>query len=198
MLTLQALVTTYGYPALILGTFLEGETILVIGGFLAHRGYLDLPLVMLAAFTGTLAGDQLFFWLGRTRGLTFLERKPLWRPQVDKARALLESHQSAVIVGFRFLYGIRSVTPFAIGMSGFAFKKFVFLNAIGALVWAITVGAGGYLFGQALEIALGDVRHYECQIIVAMVGVGIIVWIIHRYRRKRFKAFAVSQSGGHR
>ena len=39
MINLEPLVSTYGYPALLVGTFLEGETILVIAGFLAHRGY---------------------------------------------------------------------------------------------------------------------------------------------------------------
>jgi len=60
-MTLESIVDTYGYVAVLLGTFLEGETILVLGGFAAHRGYLALPWVIVAAFFGSLCGDQLFF-----------------------------------------------------------------------------------------------------------------------------------------
>jgi membrane protein DedA with SNARE-associated domain len=52
-------------PGILVGAFLEGETLLVIAGFLAHRGYLGLPFVIAAAFAGTLAGDQLYFHIGR-------------------------------------------------------------------------------------------------------------------------------------
>ena len=64
-MTLESIVDTYGYLAVLLGTFLEDETILVLGGFAAHRGYLALPWVIVAAFLGSLCGDQLFFFLGR-------------------------------------------------------------------------------------------------------------------------------------
>ena len=64
-MTLQSLIDTYGYLAILVGTFFEGETILVLGGFAAYRGYLHLPWVIIAAFVGSLCGDQLFFFLGR-------------------------------------------------------------------------------------------------------------------------------------
>ena len=63
-MTIEYLIQTYGYVAILVGTFLEGETVLVLGGLAAHQGYLQLPGVMLAAFAGTLIGDQLFFFLG--------------------------------------------------------------------------------------------------------------------------------------
>ena len=62
---IQTLIQNYGYWAVFVGTFIEGETILLLGGFAAHRGYLALPWVIVAAFFGSLCGDQLFFFLGR-------------------------------------------------------------------------------------------------------------------------------------
>ena len=59
--TLEYLILTYGYAALLIGTFFEGETILIIGGLTAHLGYLQLPLVMVIAFIGSFSGDQVFF-----------------------------------------------------------------------------------------------------------------------------------------
>jgi len=93
MINLEPLVSTYGYPALLVGTFLEGETILVIAGFLAHRGYLELPGVIVAAFLGTFSGDQIYFWLGWTKGANFLMRRPSYRVRVEKAQNLREKYQ---------------------------------------------------------------------------------------------------------
>lgn len=63
-MTLDQLIDTYGYWAILVGTLLEGETILLLGGFAAYQGYLALPWVILAAFIGAFCGDQLFFFLG--------------------------------------------------------------------------------------------------------------------------------------
>ena len=74
-MSLESLIDTYGYLAILVGTFFEGETVLVLGGFAAHRGYLDLPGVILAAFVGTLLGDQLFFVLGRWHSEKILAKR---------------------------------------------------------------------------------------------------------------------------
>lgn len=75
-MNLQQIITDYGYISVLIGTFLEGETILIVAGFMAHRDYLELPLVILSAFVGTLAGDQLYFYIGRIKGKAFLEKRP--------------------------------------------------------------------------------------------------------------------------
>jgi Uncharacterized membrane-associated protein len=191
MINLELLVSTYGYPALFIGTFLEGETILVIAGFLAHRGYLELPWVIIIAFWGTFSGDQLYFWVGRTKGVNFLMRRPAYRVRVEKAQNLLKKHQKLIILGFRFVYGLRTVTPFAIGISNINAKQFIVLNALGAIVWAMIVGSGGYLFGNALEIIIGDIKHYELEILAAIAVTGVMVWLVHFYRRWRTNHFAI-------
>jgi hypothetical protein len=75
-MNLEAFVTHFGYLALVVGLMIEGETMLVFGAFMAHRGYLSLPLVILTGFLVTFASDQFFFWLGRTQGSRFLEGRP--------------------------------------------------------------------------------------------------------------------------
>ena len=63
------MIENYGYAAILVGTFLEGETILVLAGLAAQLGYLTLSGVILAAFLGSLSGDQLFFiWDANTAG----------------------------------------------------------------------------------------------------------------------------------
>ncbi|MCX6796576.1 MAG: hypothetical protein NTW06_03705 [Candidatus Falkowbacteria bacterium] len=75
---LQLLIQTYGYFAILAGTFLEGDIILAIGGFLAHQEYLSLPLVILAGFGGAFISDQFFFWLGRKKGGALLKKITRW------------------------------------------------------------------------------------------------------------------------
>ena len=182
-----SLLRSYGYLAVLLGTALEGETILILAGFAAHRGYLELPLVILFAFVGSLAGDQTFFLIGRRKGRPFLERHPLWNTRIQRAEELLRQYHIAVILGFRFLYGLRNVIPFAIGLSQISFRKFFFLNATGAFLWATVVGTAGYLFGSALEIFLGDLERHELKIAISICVVGMILWFI-RYLRARNQA----------
>jgi membrane protein DedA with SNARE-associated domain len=184
-MSLEAILQTYGYWALLIGTFLEGETILVIGGFAAHRGYLSLPLVIFAAFIGTLAGDQLYFFIGRKKGKAFLDKRPSWKPKMEKVHILLERYPVLLIPGFRFLYGLRTVTPFVIGMSRVKTADFIILNIIGALVWAAVFGTGGYLFGTALEILLEDIKHYERLIFFGIFLAGLVIWAIHFYQKYR-------------
>ena len=73
---LQSLVDTYGYLAIFVGAFLEGETIVAMGGFAAQNGYLDIRLVILAALFAGFLGDELFFFLGRYHGKRILARFP--------------------------------------------------------------------------------------------------------------------------
>jgi membrane protein DedA with SNARE-associated domain len=177
---LASLLRSYGYLAVFLGTALEGETILILAGFAAHRGYLQLPWVILFAFLGSFAGDQTFFVIGRRKGRPLVERRPLWNARIQRAEELLQRYQ----LGFRFLYGLRNVIPFSIGLSQISFRKFFLLNAADALLWATVVGSAGYLFGSALEIFLGDLERHELKIALSICVMGIIIWLIRYFRAK--------------
>jgi membrane protein DedA with SNARE-associated domain len=184
-MTLAAIIKAFGYPAIIVGTFLEGETILVLGGFAAHEGYLNLPLVILSAFLGTFAGDQLFFYLGRRYGDAVMRRFPHWQPRIAVVKSLIARYRIPFIIGFRFTYGLRTVSPFAIGMSRVPALLYVVINAVTALVWATLVGGGGYLLGNAMRTVIGHVKHVEFGMMGALVLAGTVAWIIRHRREKK-------------
>jgi membrane protein DedA with SNARE-associated domain len=184
---MEELINHYGYLVLFIGTFAEGETILVMAAFLAHRGYLELPWVILTAFLGTLAGDQLFYYVGYLKGLPFLSRRPRWEPKYSRALALFNQYQIWIILGFRFLYGLRTITPFVIGLSKVPPLRFLFLNAVGAFLWASIVGFFGYSLGHLLEAYLESVKRYELWIMGAIAAFGLLVWIIHLRWNRRSK-----------
>ena len=96
---LSALLHAYGYLLIFVGTLVEGETLLTLGGYFAHQGYLDLGLVIVTAFAGAVCGDQLFFWLGRHHARRLLARFPKMREKVNVALVKIESHQVKVMLG---------------------------------------------------------------------------------------------------
>jgi len=184
-LHLEQLITDYGYWAVFLGTLAEGETIVVLAGYAAHQGYLALPGVITAAFVGSFFCDQAIFHIGRRYGPALLTKHPRWRERAERAFRLLRRYQDLFIVGFRFLYGMRTASPFAIGMSGISPRRFFFLNAIAAFVWACAVGSAGYIFGKAVETFLGHAARYERYVFAAIIAGGfILLWIVPVIRRR--------------
>ena len=180
------LLDSYGYLALVIGTFLEGETALILGSIAAQLGFMELPWVIAAALCGTLIGDQFYFFLGRLKGQPVLRKRPKWQIHADKVFKLLQRHETLFILGFRFMYGVRTVASIVIGMSKVSTAKFIILDILGALAWAAIVGCFGYTFGKAFEAVILDIKHYQFQAIGALVVIGTLFWFWQRhYQRKR-------------
>nr|WP_017938106.1 DedA family protein [Pseudomonas thermotolerans] len=174
---LQEFLQDFGYFALFLGTFFEGETILVLAGFLAFRGYMDINLVVATAFCGSYAGDQLWYYLGRHKGRQILARKPRWQALGDRALRHVRRHPDLWVLIFRFVYGLRTVMPVAIGMSGYPPLRYLILNGIGAIVWALALGLAAYHFGTVMEGILGSVKKYELWVLGGLLVVGCLLWL---------------------
>jgi membrane protein DedA with SNARE-associated domain len=116
--------------------------------------------------------------LGRKKGIAFLNKHPSWQTRADRIGKLLQKHQNLVILLFRFVYGIRAVTPVLIGVSNVSSFKFLVLNAIGAITWAIALTSLGYFFGHAAELLLDDVKKFEFVIIGLIILIGLVVWLL--------------------
>lgn len=181
---IEQFIQTWGYAAVFAGTFLEGETVLVAAGFAAHRGMLDLSAVIATAAFGSFLGDQFFYFLGRRHGNRVARRFPAFRRRAARARVLLRRYHLPFILSVRFLYGLRIAGPIAIGMARVPWPRFLALNALGALLWAMLIGGAGYFFGAALEIALADLRNHESWILVAILIVGVCAALAVKICRK--------------
>jgi len=186
MSDLESFVQSYGYGALFLGTLLEGETILILAGLMAHMGLMKLPLVILVAVLGSFLGDQFYFFLGRRQGAALLDRHPAWRRRAEKAQRAMHRYRNGIMLGFRFVYGMRIVTPLLLGMDRtIRVRRFILLNLIGAALWSTVVATGGYYFGRVLKILLADVRHYELALLLVVLLIGIAIRLLALYRDKR-------------
>jgi membrane protein DedA with SNARE-associated domain len=180
---LAALIQNYGYLGVAFGAFLEGETVLILAGFAAHRGYLLLSTTILVATLASFLGDQFYFLLGRRYGITLLARFPSLRAPVERMNTLVQRYHTPLILSLRFLYGLRIAGPLAIGMSELPWLRFFILNLLSAALWAAIVAGAGYAFGQVLESLFSDLHRYEEMVIIVIAAAGLLVWLIKRHRK---------------
>ena len=186
---LESFLAKYGYIAILLGTAFEGETIMIMGGFSAHRGYLRLlPWVVLAGFVGNFIQNQVYFVLGRRYGNRTVEKHPDWKPRLQQVNGWLERYRSSLIIGVRFVPGFRMLGGVAIGMSDVPPFRFTVLNLIGAMLWALVIGILGFLCGHVLELIMGDIKHLEAPILVGIAVIGGLLFLFHRRRRGKVAA----------
>lgn len=184
-MTPESLLEQFGYFAVFLGTFLEGEAILVAAGFFASRGYLDIWLVTLVAFLGAYVGHLFWFWLGRVHGIRLLDRFPSMKKHFGKGVRVFERYGAAAIIITQWLYGVRITCAVIIGMSKIGIVKFLIYEAVSCALWASVITALGFYFGRAIETVLGRVEHIEKYGLVIIVAIAVGFWLYHRMKEKR-------------
>jgi membrane protein DedA with SNARE-associated domain len=178
----------WGYLAVLIGTSLEGEAILLVAGIFARDGYLRLDLVMLCGFLGSVSADQAWFWVARRFGQAWLKRHPDKAAPIRRVGTLLDRWGSFYVLIFRFLYGLRTISPIAIGFSTIAPLRFAILNFIAAAVWSIAVSGLGYVCGDAIESTLHSVPPWQRALLaIAFVLslLGCLSWLERRYLRRQ-------------
>lgn len=183
---IEAFLAKYGLLGIFLGAGIEGEAATIAGGVLAHKGVVPLWGAMLAAATGSCFVDQLYFFLGRhSREYAWIDRLAR-KPAFDKALSYVERYPTAFILGFRFVYGMRTISPIAIGTTRVPIAKFVPLNMFAAAIWGPLFIWIGYTFGKAVDPLLSRLSQGALILLVAVVAFaalgGVFVW---RARKKR-------------
>ena len=185
---LAGLIDSYGYLAVFLGAFLEGETILALAGLAAYRGYLDFYTVVAVAMLAGFLGDQAYFFLGRFKGKQVLQRFPNMKRRAQRFDEMLSRWHAPLIVGIRFMYGFRIVGPILLGMGRVPAWKFMLYNFIGAAIWAPLIAGIGYFFGSAVKAALGHLKRYEMWLFLTVLILGLLFAVYHHYRSRQLDA----------
>jgi membrane protein DedA with SNARE-associated domain len=159
----------YGYIALLIGSFLEGESALLIASSLIHRGVFYFPFTVLAAFGGSFISDWVYYLVGRWNGKYFVKKRPKLQDRVKPVTDFFHRHRLAILLSYRFLYGFRIVIPLVIGMSGLAPATYLFYSILNGIIWATIVTSAGYGIGLLLDLTVQSV---ENNLLLVIAGFG--------------------------
>jgi len=177
----------HGYWVLFLGTFLEGEAILLLAGFLAFQGYLNVLGVICTAWAGSFLGDQCYFYLGRFKGRGLLKRFHSIAKKFREALKMIEKYGNYVAFISRFTYGFRIVLPIILGITNLAPRTFLWINLVSALIWAAAFSLGGYLFGKSASLVLDNVSNYEQYLVLILFAFIFMAWCGHAWHVWKLK-----------
>jgi membrane protein DedA with SNARE-associated domain len=177
----------HGYWVLFIGTFLEGEAILLLAGFLAFQGYLNILGVICTAWAGSFLGDQCYFYIGRFKGRGLLRRFHSIARKFREALKLIEKYGNFVAFISRFTYGFRIVLPIILGITNLHPRTFFWINLFSALTWAVVFSLGGYLFGKSASLLLDNVSNYEQYLVLVLLGFILTAWCVHAWHVWKLK-----------
>lgn len=202
MIDLDQLIGHWGYPAIFgivlassAGLPVPEESVLVAGGYLAWRGVLHLPLVMVVGVVSAAAGDNLGYWIGRRYGRGMIERYGrhvlLTAERLDTAQRFVARHGPSAVFAARFLPGLRAWGGPIAGMAGMPYLPFCIANTLGvagSVPLAVLAGyAVGYGLGDRLERLRGTLGGLEHWLLgIGLIGAAaVLLWRFTRTGRSR-------------
>src|SRR4051794_38318867 len=178
-----------------MGIPVPGETALIAGALLAHRGGMDIGTLIVLAATAAILGDNVGFAIGRRYGRRlFLIRGPLLRHRtkvLEHGEPFFAKHGPKAVFLGRWVAGLRIASAWLAGMNKMAWPTFLFWNALGGIVWAASVTLSVYFLGEVAENAIDVVGPAAAAAVVVLL-VGVLVY----RRRRRAVESRTTSSGG--
>ncbi len=192
----------FAETGLAVGFFLPGDSLLVVSGLFAAAGKLNIALVLIAFFLGSVIGDSTGYWTGRKMGKTIFNRESsvIFKPsRVEKARQFFDKHGAKTIILARFVPIVRTFAPIVIGATEMPYVKFLTYSIFGSLLWICGMVLAGYFAGGLIETAFGiKLDEHIDKVVVVVVLLSLIPIIVEylkaRRERKNAEAELISDS----
>lgn len=178
----------FAETGLAVGFFLPGDSLLVVSGLFAAAGKLNVGLVMLAFFLGSVIGDSTGYWTGRWMGKTLFNRESSWifKPsRVEKAHAFFEKYGVKTVILARFVPIVRTFAPLVVGAAEMPYSRFLPFSIIGGLLWICSMVLAGYFLGGVIENALGiKLEDHIEKVVIVVVFLSLLPPIIELIKHK--------------
>jgi membrane-associated protein len=176
----------FGETAIFIGFVLPGEIAAVLGGFLASRGQLSLPLLTVIVVIAAVVGPFVGYEVGKRTGDALFASRPLRRVQggVERARSTLSRRGGAAVLAGRFVAVVRALMPAAAGAAGVRYRTFTVYNVVGALIWGVGYCLLGYLAGHAYAVVASRVGAGLAIAIGLLLAAAIAFWAVRRHRAR--------------
>lgn len=179
----------WAYGLLLLSAFLEnivppvpGDTVVVFSAYLVGRGLLNIWPVFLVTCVGGTAGFLVMYYLGYSRGRAFFAGRR-GTAKLAQAERWLSRYGVALILGNRFLSGIRSVIAIGAGLGRMPWPTVVLCSSIGMAVWNGLLLYAGFLVGESWEQVAAVLAQYNRVLVGILCLVGAV--LLGRWWRKR-------------
>ena len=176
-------ILVFGEAALFIGFVLPGETSVIIAGVVASRGHVNIVALCVLVVLAAIIGDSVGYAVGRRYGERLLLLSVVQRKRVELERALEGLRRRGPVYVFvgRFTAFLRAVMPGLAGISQMHYRRFLFANAVGALVWGVSYTLLGYFAGNALT----QVEKYASWFGIALLLLTIAALVAMHFFRKR-------------
>ncbi|QJC28763.1 DedA family protein [Enterobacteriaceae endosymbiont of Plateumaris consimilis] len=177
------IINQYGYLIILIGSLIEGETFIIIGGIAIHKGLLIYHWVIIISTLGAIIGDQFLFYIGKkysNKLLFFLKKNDL---KVHKYQNLITNYPYIFIIMVRFMYGFRLIGPIIIGITNITTFKFLIFNIIGSIIWSLIFVSLGFVFGDIITSWIGDINKITIYVLYILVFI-FILKIIYKIIKK--------------
>ena len=177
----------FGETAIFLGFVLPGEAAVVLGGVLASRGHLSLPVLIAVVVVTAVTGPLVGYEIGKRLGTRLFSARALARMPgaVDRARTALRDRGGAAVFGGRFVAVLRALMPAAAGAASMRYRVFFVSNLVSGIAWGVGYCLLGYLAGSAyaaVERTVG-VGLAVAAVVVVLGLVAAFAWRRHRSLR---------------
>ncbi len=167
---------TYGYIVLFLYSFGGGFIALMGAGVLSYTGHMDLEIAILVAFVANFLGDLMLFYMGRYNKKDVMGYLHKHKRKLALSHILMKKHGSWVIFLQKYVYGIKTLIPLAIGLTKYDFKKFAILNLFASAIWAVTIGVISYMAGEMIKSAYEVIAERPYIAPVALLSIIVLIW----------------------
>lgn len=143
--------STYGYIILFLYSLGGGMVAIIAAGILSYAGKMDISTSIFIAFIANGIGDSLLFYMSRYNKSQMMPYLKKHRRKLALSHILMKKYGDKIIFFQKFVYGIKTLIPIAIGLTRYSFVKFNILNFISAALWSLILGLSSYFAGEALS-----------------------------------------------
>lgn len=180
----------FAETGLAVGFFLPGDSLLVVSGLFAAAHKLNIWLVLIAFFLGSVIGDSTGYWTGRVMGKTLFNRESSWifKPsRVQKAHAFFEKYGVKTVILARFVPIVRTFAPLVVGAADMPYARFLPFSIIGGLLWICSMVLAGYFLGGVIENALGiKLEDHIEKVVIVVVALSLLPPVIELVKHKWF------------
>ena len=171
---------------LVITPFLPGDSLLFVAGTIAGAGSLDVPVLVLLLVAAAAIGDSLNYAIGHFLGPRVFRYEDSWffkKAYIEKTHAYFERYGGRTIIIARFLPIVRTYAPFVAGIGRMDYRRFLFFNVAGAIVWVASLTYAGFFFGN-LAVVKNNLSVVILGIIVLSISPGIIEFARHKLRAR--------------